>query len=89
MITVPLEVRVHYKLIMSKSLRNGMLLYWNPSLGKWLDDEQERFLKAMELFPKNWDKITSYVFLKIIFYYRLELEQNNKFRIMPRSIRST
>ncbi|KNB41657.1 hypothetical protein JH06_4892 [Blastocystis sp. subtype 4] len=30
-------------------------------LGKWLDDEQERFIKAMELFPKDWNKITAYV----------------------------
>lgn len=44
-------------------------------LGKWLDDEQERFIKAMELFPKDWNKITAYVLVKTIFQHRLEQEQ--------------
>ena len=31
--------------------------------GKWSDDEQERFIKALELFPKDWNKITEYVLI--------------------------
>ena len=58
-------------------------------LGKWLDDEQERFIKAMELFPKDWNKITAYVLVKTIFQHRLEQEQNNSFRVMPRNIKGT
>lgn len=61
----------------------------HSSVGKWLDDEKERFIKALELFPKDWDKITEYVSLCAVYYHRLGPERSSKSKAILRNISNT
>lgn len=74
---------------MSSSFRSGRIRKRIPCTGKWTDDEQQRFLDALLLYPKDWNKITKHVMIWALYYWRSEREQSSRFRVMRKSIRNT
>lgn len=56
-------------------------------IGEWSADEHQRFVEAYKLFPRDWDRITSYVRNKVRrLQSRLKREPSNRFRVTRRSI---
>ena len=56
-------------------------------IGEWSADEHQRFVEAYKLFPRDWDRITSYVRNAVRrLQSRLKREPSNRFRVTRRSI---
>lgn len=56
-------------------------------IGEWSADEHQRFVEAYKLFPRDWDRITSYVRNEVRrLQSRLKREPSNRFKVTRRSI---